>query len=125
MDEEIEEKLSEADISAKKAKIQQEKLKLEELFKDLKGKKKKLADGLIEQAAYLRIELQDLKKHNVEYGIKEVYMNGQNQFGNKESVESKTYNNYIKQYLSIIKQLNDMLPIDSGTVNPDDEFDKF
>lgn len=125
MDEEIEEKLSAEEVSKKQKRIRDEKKILEELFKDLEGKKKKLAEGLIEQTAYLRIELQDLKKHNVEFGIKETYMNGQNQFGYKESVESKTYNNYIKQYSSIIKQLNDMLPIGSGEVNPDDEFDNF
>ena len=72
----------------------------------------------------MKVELANLKEHNIKYGIKEFYMNGKGQFGYKESVESKTYNNMIKNYMNAIKQLNEYLPKDEK-INPDDDFDSF
>ena len=57
-----------------------------------------------------------------ENGIKEEYKNGANQFGYKDSVEVKTYNAMIKNYMAVIKQLNDLLPNQN---NLKDEFDRF
>ena len=51
-------------------------------------------------------------------------MNGKGQFGYKESVESKTYNNMIKNYMSVIKQLNEMLP-QGKAIDSDDGFESF
>ena len=66
--------------------------RLKKLFKDLDENKKKLAKNLIENAAFMSITLEDLKKDIIKYGVKETYVNGKDQFGFKESVESKTYN---------------------------------
>lgn len=52
-------------------------------------------------------------------------MNGKGQFGFKESVESKTYNTMIKNYMNVIKQLNDMLPKGISINTDDDGFDNF
>lgn len=98
--------------------------RLKKLFKDLDENKKKLAKNLIENAAFMSITLEDLKKDIIKYGVKETYVNGKNQFGFKESVESKTYNTMIKNYMNIIKQLNDMLPQEKK-IDEKDEFDKF
>ena len=72
----------------------------------------------------MKVELTNLKKYNVENGIKEFYMNGKGQFGYKESVESKTYNTMIKNYIAVIKQLNEILPKDKS-INVDDGFEDF
>ena len=72
----------------------------------------------------MSITLEDLKKDIIKYGVKETYVNGKDQFGFKESVESKTYNTMIKNYMNIIKQLNDMLPQEKK-IDEKDEFDKF
>lgn len=98
--------------------------RLKKLFKDLDENKKKLAKNLIENAAFMSITLEDLKKDIIKYGVKETYVNGKDQFGFKESVESKTYNTMIKNYMNIIKQLNDMLPQEKK-IDEKDEFDKF
>ena len=98
--------------------------RLKKLFKDLDENKKKLAKNLIENAAFMSITLEDLKKDIIKYGVKETYVNGKDQFGFKESVESKTYNTMIKNYMNIIKQLNDMLP-EEKQISEKDEFDKF
>ena len=104
--------------------ITTEKNKLTNIFKKCDDNVKKIASPLIENASYMKVELAHLKKYNIKNGIKEFYMNGKGQFGYKESVESKTYNTMMKNYLSVIKQLNDMLP-KGETINPNDGFDDF
>ena len=82
-----------------------------------------MQDHLLKNAAFLSVTLEDLRQDINENGIKEQYQNGVNQAGFKDSVETKTYNSLLKTYISIIKQLSDMLP--SGNENEKDEFDKF
>ena len=83
-----------------------EKNKMLNIFKDSDDNTKKIATPLIENASYMKVELAHLKKYNIKNGIKEFYMNGKGQFGYKESVESKTYNTMIKNYIAVVKQLN-------------------
>jgi len=51
------------------------------------------------------LTLDELKDDIKLYGVKETYVNGKDQFGFKESIESKTYNTMVKNYMNIIKQL--------------------
>lgn len=104
--------------------ITTEKNKLMKVFEESDKNIKKIAIPLIENASYMKVELTHLKKYNVENGIKEFYMNGKGQFGYKESVESKTYNTMIKNYIAVIKQLNEILPKDKS-INADDDFEDF
>lgn len=104
--------------------ITKEKKKLTKIFEECDDNINKIANPLIENASYMKVELAHLKKYNIKNGIKEFYMNGKGQFGFKESVESKTYNTMMKNYMSVIKQLNDMLP-KGKIINPDDGFEDF
>jgi len=104
--------------------ITTEKNKLTKIFEKCDNNIKKIANPLIENASYMKVELAHLKKYNIKNGIKEFYMNGKGQFGYKESVESKTYNTMMKNYLSVAKQLNDMLP-KGDNFNPNDGFEDF
>lgn len=104
--------------------IKKEINRLKKLFKNLDENKMKLAKNLIENAAFMSTTLEDLKKDIIKYGVKETYVNGKDQFGFKESIESKTYNTMIKNYMNIIKQLNDMLPQEKK-IDEKNEFDKF
>ena len=70
----------------------------------------KLALKLIDNASFMRVTLQDLEKYINKNGVKEEWANGTNQYGVRESVESKTYKDMIKNYTAVIKQLADMLP---------------
>ena len=105
-------------------KIKKETNRLKKLYKDLDKNKNQLVLKLIENAAFMSITLENLKEEIKNNGVKEFYMNGKGQFGYKESVESKNYNVTIKNYMNVIKQLNDMLP-EQKQINEDDEFDKF
>lgn len=112
------------EIAEYRRQITAEKNKLTKIFKECDENTKKIAGPLIENASYMKAELYHLKQYNIKHGIKEFYMNGKGQFGYKESVESKTYNNMIKNYMSVIKQLNEMLP-KGKAIDADDDFDGF
>lgn len=124
MEEEQKEGLSGIALIEKNKRIKKETNRLKKLFTNLEENKKKIAEKLIENAAFMSITLEDLKKDIVKYGVKETYVNGKDQYGFKESVESKTYNTMIKNYMNIVKQLNDMVPEDKR-INEDDEFKQF
>lgn len=104
--------------------INKEKNRLKKLYKELPDDKKKLTEKIIENAAFISVQLKLMQEDIKKNGIKEFYMNGKGQFGYKESVASKTYNITIKNYINIIKQLNDMLPPEKQ-INEDDEFEQF
>lgn len=120
----LREKLSGQALIEKNKKIRKETQKLKKLFKDLPDNKKKMAEKLIENASFMSITLDELKEDIKLYGVKETYVNGKDQFGFKESIESKTYNTMVKNYMNIIKQLNDMLPEDKK-IDTGNEFLKF
>lgn len=122
--EEFPDKLSGEALVEKNKKIKKEANRLKKLFKEIPENRKKLVQRTIENAAFMSVTLEDLMKHIKIYGVKEEYMNGNNQFGFKESIESKTYNNMIKNYTNIIKQLNDLLP-EEKKIDEDDEFKQF
>ena len=111
-------------IAAYNRNITNEKNKLTKIFASCDDNVKKIAAPLIENVSYMKVELANLKKYNIEHGIKEFYMNGKGQFGYKESVESKTYNTMFKNYMAAIKQLNEMLP-KGKTIPTDDGFESF
>ncbi len=121
---EIREKEDQELIIKKNKAIKKESNRLKKLFKELPENKKKISEKLIDNAAFMSVSLEELKKDIILYGVKETYVNGKNQYGFKESIESKTYNITIKNYMAIIKQLNDMLP-EEKKINEDDEFDRF
>lgn len=121
---EMREKISGQELIDKNKKIRKETQKLRKLFKDLRDSKKKMAEKLIENASFMSITLDELKDDIKLYGVKETYVNGKDQFGFKESIESKTYNTMVKNYMNIVKQLNDMLP-EEKKINEDDEFERF
>lgn len=115
---------SSKEIAEYNRQITNEKNKLLNIFKECDDNIKKIATPLIENASYMKVELSHLKKYNIENGIKEFYMNGKGQYGYKESVESKTYNTMIKNYMNVIKQLNEILP-KGKSINENDGFEDF
>ena len=94
------------------------------IFKELPQEKKKLIRKSIEQAVHMEMQLDELQIQLEKVGFVEEYCNGNNQFGKKESTESKAYNTLMKNYIAIIKVLLSELP---QTKNEDDDegFKKF
>lgn len=94
----------------KEQRIKSEKTRLKGIFSDLDENKKKLVTPLIEKAAFMGIELDDLGKIIEAEGWTSEYKNGENQYGTKKSPEAETYIALSKNYAAIIKQLTDLVP---------------
>jgi len=84
--------------------------RLKKIFKNLPKDRMAIAIPLIENAAFMRVTLEDLQAHIEEHGCSEDYKNGANQFGKKATVESQTYNAMIKNYNTVTDRLEKMLP---------------
>ncbi len=94
----------------KEQRIKSEKTRLKGIFKDLDENKKKLVTPLIEKAAFMSVELDDLQKTIEQDGWTSEYKNGENQYGTKKSPEADTYIALSKNYAAVIKQLTDLVP---------------
>ena len=66
--------------------------------------------GLMKQTAFMSAQLDDLAEQLYYVGVTETYKNGAEQFGTKESTQSKAYNSMIKNYTTAIKTLADCTP---------------
>ena len=76
-------------------------------------KRKDLAEGLIENAAFTRIRLKELQADIAIYGLTELFSQSENQEPySRKRPEADLYNTMLGNYLKYIKQLNDMLPKD-------------
>ncbi len=94
------------------------------IFKDLSTEKKKLMKKAIEQAVHMEFQLDELQMALEKVGFVEEYQNGNNQYGKKESTESKAYNQLMKNYTAVVKILLAELPR-TTPVDEDDEFKEF
>ena len=66
--------------------------------------------GLMRQTAFMSAQLDDLAEQLYYIGVTETYKNGADQYGTKESTQSKAYNTIIKNYITAIKALADCTP---------------
>ena len=90
--------------------------RLTEIYKDLPPKQFALAQGLIIQAARLRVRLDKLWAELQEKGETEWFtQSDKTDPYERERPASRTFTATDKSYQSIIKQLNDMLPADKET----------
>lgn len=94
----------------KEQRIKSEKSRLKRIFKDLDENKKNLVTPLIEKAAFMSVELDDLQEIIEQDGWTSEYKNGENQYGTKKSPEADTYIALSKNYAAVIKQLTDLVP---------------
>ena len=111
----IAKKEEELRFKANDKKVKAEKKKLLKILSKIDENLIKICDSLLENVAFMSVLLDDLVKTIKAQGVKEVYKNGRNQFGYKESVESQSYNKYMKSYQSSMKLLIDMLTKDESS----------
>lgn len=94
----------------KENRIKDEKKRLKEIFEELEENKRNLVTPLIEKAAFMSIELDDLQEKIEQDGWTSEYKNGENQYGTKKSPEAETYIALSKNYAAVIKQLTELVP---------------
>ena len=94
----------------KENRIKDEKKRLKEIFAELEENKRNLVTPLIEKAAFMSIELDDLQETIEQDGWTSEYQNGETQYGTKKSPEAETYIALSKNYAAVIKQLTELVP---------------
>lgn len=95
---------------------------LRKVFEAINDEKSKLALSLLDKAEFLEETLQELKARVKLDGVVTEMCQGDYTI-ERENPALKSYNTTVKNYTSVIKQLNDMLP--TKEVVNDDGFEKF
>ena len=110
-------------MTEKDKQIKKEIERLRTIFKDIDENKKSTSEGLIEEAAFMRVTLQELKKLIDESGPIDVMPQGDYSIL-REHPAVKIYTTMIQRYTAMTKQLTDLLPKELQKV-VDDGFDAF
>lgn len=123
-------------IYTKEEITKREKKRLLGIFQAKKGESKELVKfkkksrdtvaSLIDEAAFMAGSLYELRVIIDEKGYTEEYQNGQYQHGFKKATEVEIYNTMVKNYMTCMKQLTDLLPKEVAKApEPDDGFEDF
>ena len=94
----------------KETRINREKARLQEIFKDLEPNKLSTCQALIARAAFITISLEDLEIELNETGWTEYYQNGDKQSGIKKAAAADVHISLVKNLNAIMKQLLDLVP---------------
>lgn len=110
----------------KENRIKDEKARLWANYQDLPPKKRELADGLIERAAFMRVELEDLEADLRENGWTEPFSQGNQEPYDRARPQGQTYQTMNANYQKIIKLLDGLLPQEEAKPQQqDDGFEAF
>lgn len=110
---------------SKESRIKAEKNRLETLYNDLPESRHKLAAGLIERAAFMRVELEDLEADIRENGWAEMFSQGSQEPYPRARPQGQSYNTMNANYQKIIHKLDSMLPKATAPDEEGDGFDEF
>lgn len=96
----------------KEKKIRAEKNRIAKIYKNNNLDKDiiKVLEGLISDAAFMRVAIEETKAELIKNGMMEKFKNGSQVFW-RERPESKVFLNFMKQYSSTMKQLIDLMPV--------------
>lgn len=89
--------------------INQEKNRIKKVYKDISKDKIKVVDGLISEAAFMKITLEETRADLLKNGMTEIFEQGPNVY-NRERPEVKIYTSLIQRYSQVMKQLIDYMP---------------
>lgn len=99
----------------KEQRIRKEKNRLNRIFKNIEKSKKDVADGLINRAAFMRVELEDLEEKLLEEGWIEMFQQSNKVPAyERQRPAGQTYISVNNSYQKIIKSLIDIVPDDSA-----------
>ena len=96
--------------------VKREIARLKKLYQDIDPKEKTIVEGLIVQAARLRVSLDILWDDIIDKGDVELFtQSDKTEPYERERPVARLFNSRDKNYQTIIKQLNDRLPEDKAT----------
>lgn len=98
------------EILGKNELINKEFRRLKKIYKEIPSNQKIIADGLLHEAAYMRVQLDLYKQDLDENGYKEMFSQSDKlEPYERERPVARLYTTLNKNYQSIMKQLSDML----------------
>jgi hypothetical protein len=99
--------------------IKKEKSRLKKILKELPEDKKKMADGLIAQAAFMRVTLDELQEIMNTDGPVELFEQGKQRMI-REHPAAKTYNTMVRNYTAVCKAMFSLLPEEQKEIAADE-----
>lgn len=105
-------------------KIKQEINRLNKIYKELPKEEKKIMDGLVQEAAFMKIQLEETRIDILENGLTEQFEQGSQKF-ERERPLVKTYLSFIQRYTAVMKQIIDYMPGGSDKDNEKSELALF
>lgn len=109
----------------KTTRIKRENERLREKYKELPEDSLSIVDGLIDQAAFMRIELEDMQDDMLEGGRVELFTQSEKTKPyERERPVVRQHAQMVRNYQNIIKQLDEKLPKVEVT-DKDDGFESF
>ena len=94
----------------KEKQIKKEISELNKLFRDIPPDKAKLVEGLIQNAAFMRVTLEELQQEVIENGAVIQCQSGNGFDTIKDNPAQKAYTTMVARYTQIINQLQSFLP---------------
>lgn len=101
-------------VQIKKKSVKKQHTKLKKIFNEISADRKAVCENLIQNVAFMSVELNDLQEQIHARGMVEEYQNGENQSGVKPSAAAQIYNATLKSYNTSIKLLLAELPEGTG-----------
>ena len=90
--------------------IKEEYERLKQHYAELPQNQLAIVDPLLQNAAFMKVTLDELQISINAEGCSEEYMNGANQYGKKASADLQAYNSLIKNYNTVSERLSKLLP---------------
>ena len=112
-------------VKSKESRIKAEKKRLCSLYKTLPESRHKLATGLIDRAAFMRVELDELEADLQKNGWSEMFSQGKQEPYERARPSGQVFNTMSANYLKVIHQLDSMLPKAQQPQEEGDGFDEF
>lgn len=93
----------------KTKRIKRELTRLRKSFKPLPEDKRRLAEGLMQEVAFMRVTLEETREIIDREGVIELFEQGKQRFL-REHPATKVYASLVNRYSAVVKQLVDLLP---------------
>lgn len=88
----------------------QEKNRIKKVYKDIPREKLKVVEGLISEASFMKITLEEVRTDLLKNGMTEIFEQGPNVY-NRKRPEVEIYTSLIQRYSQVMKQLIDYMPV--------------
>lgn len=95
---------------SKESRIRDEMDRIWTIYADMAPKKKALAAGLIERAAFMRVQCEELEADLLANGWTEKFCQGNQEPYDRARPQGQAYQTLNANYQKIVKQLDSMLP---------------